>query len=127
MDLVFSSACSEMFEDGQTVVARWLQQFPKDNVLEGIYDPVVAYDNNTPVGVFEVYYDYFEEIKWIQTLWVHPDHRHKGYGAAILDYLVETCNFKKLKLFAGNYSGPFYAKHGFENTLGSYYERIVNE
>jgi N-acetylglutamate synthase-like GNAT family acetyltransferase len=64
---------------------------------------------------------------WIDALWVHPEHRHKGYGSAILDYLVDTCQYSRIKLFAANYSEQFYEQHNFERTLGRYYTREVNE
>lgn len=127
MDLNFSTACLDLYEDGCAVFKGWLEQFPKDPILQGVYDPVVAYDGHTPVGLFEVTYDYFEEVKWVQTIWIHPEFRTRGFGSMVLGYLVETCNYPTIKLFAANHSAPFYEKHGFKNTHGSYYEREIHE
>jgi len=121
MDLTFSTADTDTFKFGESVVAKWQVQFRKDFILEVLEHPVVAFDGQRPVGLFEVTYDYFEDVMWLDALWVHPSDRHKGYGSAIVNYLLETCLYSKIKLFAANHSAPFYEKHGFNRTLGSYY------
>lgn len=121
MDLNFSTANTELYEEGLRVFEQWRAEFPKDFLLESVFDPVIVLDGGIPVGLFEVSYDYFEEIKWIQSLWIHPNHRLNGYGSATITHIVRTCNYPKIKLFAANHSAPFYEKHGFHNTFGSYY------
>lgn len=121
MDLIFSTATTELYEEGLAVFERWRAEFPLDFLLESVYDPVIIYNGDTPVGLFEVSYDYFEEMKWIQSLWIHPNYRLRGYGSAAITHIVRTCNYPQLKLFAANHSAPFYEKHGFRNTFGSYY------
>ena len=127
MDLIFSTATSDLFEYGEEVVKRWQIQFPRDFILNCLEHPVVAFDDKEPVGLFEVSIDYYEGTMWIDALWVHPDHRLSGYGSAILDYIVATCQYSKVKLFAANHSQPFYEKHRFANSNGKYYERRINE
>ena len=127
MDLTFSTSDTETFKSGEDAVAGWKSQYPKDFLLECLDHPVVAFDGNHPVGLFECTIDYFEDVMWLDALWIHPDHRLKGYGTAILSYLVETCQYSRIKLFAANHSDPFYEAHGFSNTLGKYYEKEIND
>lgn len=127
MDLIFSTATSETFGVGERTVDKWQAEFPKDFLLPTLDHPVVAFDGKTPVGLFEVSHNYVEDTMWLDALWVHPEHRHKKYGSAILDYLVATCQYSRIKLFAANYSEPFYEQHNFKRVLGRYYEREINE
>ena len=126
MDLIFSTASSELFECGEEIVEKWQTDFPRDFILNCLDHPVVALDGTEPVGLFEVSFDYLEGTMWIDALWVHPDHRLKGYGTAIMDYLVDTCQYQRIKLFAANQSQPFYEQRGFTNTHGKYYERRID-
>ena len=120
MDLIFSTATSDLFECGEEVVRKWKSTFPKDFILDCLDHPVVAFDNHTPVGLFEVSFNYFEDTMWIDALWVDPEHRLKGYGSSILDYLVGTCQYSRIKLFAANHSHPFYHRSGFVKETGNY-------
>lgn len=127
MDLIFSTATTDLFEYGEEVVKRWQSLFSKDFILSCLEHPVVAFDDHTPVGLFEVSMDYLENTMWVDALWIDPDHRLKGYGSAIMDYLVDTCQYQRIKLFAANHSQPFYERKGFANTHGKYYERKAND
>jgi GNAT superfamily N-acetyltransferase len=127
MDLIFSTATSDLFEYGEEVVCRWQTKYPRDFLLNCLDHPVVAFDGKDPVGLFEVSIDYLEDIMWIDCLWVSPEFRLKGYGSSIMDYLVDTCQYSRIKLFAANHSEPFYEQKGFTNTYGKYYERGSND
>lgn len=51
---------------------------------------------------------------------IHPDHRNQGYGAMLVDYVVDFAkqkNFKRITLLTdkiGADSQEFFKKHGFE-------------
>lgn len=127
MDLIFSTASTELFTFGEEEVDKWRTQYPRDFLLECLDRPVVAFCGANAVGLFETSHNYLEDSLWLDSLWIHPTHRHKGYGTAILDYLVDTCQFGKIKLFSANYSDPFYEERGFINTHGKYYERRIDD
>lgn len=127
MDLTFSISDTQTFKRGEEQIGIWQNQFPRDFILSCLEHPVVAIHDETAVGLFECSFDYLENVMWLDSLWVHPEHRHKGYGSAILDYLVETCQYGRIKLFSANHSEPFYEKHGFKNTIGRYYEKAIDE
>ena len=127
MDLTFSSANTELFREGEWTVQKWQEMFPKDFILNCLEHPVIAFDGKLPVGLFEVSHDYFENVCWLDALWVCPEKRHNGHGSKILAYLVDTCQYDRIKLFAANHSAPYYEKHGFKNTIGNYFEKEVDE
>lgn len=127
MDLTFSTSDTETFLFGEEIVSNWKSLYRRDPILECLDHPVVAFDGELPVGLFEVSYDYFEDVMWLDSLWVHPEKRHQKYGTAILEYLVDTCQYSKIKLYAANHSGPFYAKNNFKATHGRYFQREIDE
>jgi GNAT superfamily N-acetyltransferase len=127
MDLIFSTATTDLFEYGEDTVRRWQTRYPNDFILNCLDHPTVAFEGHTPVGLFEVSFDYFEDTMWLDALWVDPEHRLKGHGSSILDYLVGTCQYSRIKLFAANHSQPFYEQKGFVNSHGKYYERRIDD
>jgi len=123
MELIFSTASTELFKVGESSIERWRELYQDDEIVQGLDHPVVAFNGTDPVGLFEVTIDYYESIMWLDLLWVAPDSRLSGVGSSILHYLTETCQYKKIKLYAANHSAPFYQKHGFKCSVGNYYER----
>lgn len=127
MELTFSTASTELYRMGKIDLNSWKAAYPEDETLRGLDHPVVAINGDgSSVGLFEVSVDYFSSIMWIDSLWVDPKRRGEGHGSAILDYLVKTCEYSKVKLFAVNNSSQFYLKNGFFNSVGNYYERIIH-
>ena len=62
---------------------------------------IMFFDNDSLVGcgyIIRVHenWNYFDI-----GMWTHPDHRHKGIGAYIIDFLKEFCLFNALKPICG--------------------------
>jgi amino-acid N-acetyltransferase len=56
----------------------------------------------------------------IRTLAVHPEHRHAGVGAAVLDALIDTARGLGLgRLFALSFHTRFFGRHGFVEIDGT--------
>jgi putative acetyltransferase len=57
---------------------------------------------------------------WIQHLYVHPAHQHRGIGTALLDKAKEANRELQLWVFEQNARArAFYAKHGFTEIGGT--------
>lgn len=125
MDLIFSTANTDLFKIGCSVVDQWKRDFADDKIISVLDHPVVAFDGTDQVGLFEVSLDYCSSIMWIDSLWIHPSKRREGFGSGIMNYLTDTCQYKLIKLYAANNSDPFYLKHGFTCSVGNYYERKI--
>jgi amino-acid N-acetyltransferase len=62
----------------------------------------------------------WSDLGEIRTLAVHPDHRTRRIGAAILDALIETAIGLGLsRLFALTFHTEFFARHGFVEIEGT--------
>ena len=63
---------------------------------------------------------------------IHPDHRGQGYGAMLVDYVVEFAkqkNFKRITLLTDKMSADsqdFFRKHGFEYSNMVPMRRIID-
>ena len=127
MELTFSTASIELYRMGKIDLNGWKTTYPEDETLQGLDHPVIAVDSEgTSVGLFEISIDYFGSIMWIDSLWIDPKRRGEGHGSTILKYLIKTCEYNKVKLYAANNSSQFYLKNGFFNSVGNYYERIIH-
>ena len=125
MDLIFSTANVDLFKIGNLAIDTWKKEFPTDEILSVLDHPVVAFDGDQQVGLFEVSVDYCGSILWIDSLWVHPSKRNQSLGSGIMNYITETCQYNLIKLYAANNSDPFYLKHGFICSVGNYYDRKI--
>lgn len=53
---------------------------------------------------------------WVAALWVEPDHRQKGIGAALVDKAVEhaiSCGAGRVHLLSGPHRRSFYEQRGW--------------
>ena len=63
---------------------------------------------------------------------IHPDHRGQGYGAMLVDYVVDFAkrkNFKRITLLTDKMSAEsqeFFKKHGFEHSHMIPMRRIID-
>lgn len=63
---------------------------------------------------------------------IHPDHRGQGYGAMLVDYVVDFAkqkNFKRITLLTDRMSAEsqeFFKKHGFEQSSMIPMRRIID-
>ncbi len=63
---------------------------------------------------------------------IHPDHRGQGYGAMLVDYVVDFAkrkNFKRITLLTDKMSAEsqeFFRKHGFEHSHMIPMRRIID-
>ena len=68
---------------------------------------------------------------WVVTV-IHPDHRGHGYGAMLVDYVVDFAkrkNFKRITLLTDRMSEEtqaFFKKQGFEHSNMIPMRRIIN-
>jgi len=127
MELIFSTANTELFEIGEEAIEKWKQENPKDEILMALDHPVVAFSGATPVGLFEVSVDYFASVMWLDSLWVDPDLRLRGHGTEMFKYIIKTCQYQTLKLYSANHSNSFYLRNGMKHSVGNYYEKSIND
>ena len=60
---------------------------------------------------------YHGHTAWLATIIVHPDHRNKGYGKRITQYLIDTIDrarYPTILLDATHFGYPVYKSLGFE-------------
>jgi GNAT superfamily N-acetyltransferase len=61
---------------------------------------IIAFENDIPVG-FALYYYNFSTFKgkkglYLEDLFVKEEHRHKGYGKALITYLIRQASIEKV-------------------------------
>ncbi|RDE19679.1 GNAT family N-acetyltransferase [Motiliproteus coralliicola] len=74
--------------------------------------PFVAVSNGQIVGFIEL-----REHGYIDCLYVHPDHQHRGIATALLTHLCRAAyqlGLNTLSVEASKVALPFFERHGFE-------------
>ena len=89
-----------------------------------------------PAGVFELRRGFRlhpgQRVLLMEDVVIHPDHRGQGYGAMLVDYVVDFAkrkNFKRITLLTDKMSAEsqeFFRKHGFEHSHMIPMRRIID-
>lgn len=89
------------------------------DLYEDVQDFVVAELDGVVVGCGALHV-LWADLGEVRTLAVHPDHRDKRIGAAVLAHLIDTARELGLtRLFALTFHTTFFARHGFVEIDGT--------
>jgi len=74
----------------------------------------IAYLNKKPIGCARIRYNDFAKLERIAIL---KEHRNKGYGTQLTEYLIQYCKNKKIRkivIHSQMYILDFYKRFGFK-------------
>jgi len=104
------------------------QQVPIDIEIDGLDDKaehVIAYLDNNPIGCARMRITSFAKLERIAVM---KDHRGKGFGRKITEFLINYCkqkNVDEIRLHAQMYTADFYKKLGFLERGKTFFEADI--
>ena len=104
------------------------QNVPIDIEMDGLDDKanhVIAYLDNKPIGCARIRANSFAKLERIAVM---KDHRGKGFGRKITEFLIDYCkqkNVNEIRLHAQMYTADFYKKLGFLERGKTFFEADI--
>jgi len=104
------------------------QNVPTDIEIDGLDDEaghVIAYLDNKSIGCARIRMNNFAKLERIAVM---RDHRGKGFGRKITEFLIDYCkqkNVDEIQLHAQIYTADFYKKLGFLERGKTFFEADI--
>lgn len=105
------------------------QLVPYELEVDGLDDKaehLIAYVNNNPVGCARI--RIINRYAKLERIAVMKDHRGKGFGRKITEFLISYCkqkNVDEIRLHAQMYTADFYKKLGFLERGKTFFEADI--
>jgi len=104
------------------------QNVPIDIEIDGLDDEaehVIAYVGEEPIGCARIRFNTYAKLERIAVM---KDHRGKGFGRKITEFLIDYCkqkNVDEIRLHAQMYTADFYKKLGFLERGKTFFEADI--
>jgi len=104
------------------------QNVPIDIEIDGLDDEaehVIAYLGGEPIGCARIRFNTYAKIERIAVM---KDHRGKGFGRKITEFLIDYCkqkNVDEIRLHAQMHTADFYKKLGFFERGKTFFEADI--
>ena len=104
------------------------QNVPIDIEIDGLDDEAehaIAYLDGEPIGCARIRFNTYAKLERIAAM---KDHRGKGFGRKITEFLIDYCkqkNVDEIRLHAQMYTADFYKKLGFLERGKTFFEADI--